>query len=151
LFIKDYDNKLILQTQEVQPIVKSKFKQLQETGNEAEFYFMSNYKTISIFENGLLQDARLWGDGYDFQIQLGQKFVLAEIKGVRNKNGAIRITQNEFNKAEEYKNDYFIIVVSNLSKTPQLNVIENPLENLNFNRKEMNSIQINYHTEHINW
>lgn len=151
MFIKDYDNKLILQTQEVQPIVKSKFKQLQETGNEAEFYFMSNYKTISIFENGLLQDARLWGDGYDFQIQLGQKFVLAEIKGVRNKNGAIRITQNEFNKAEEYKNDYFIIVVSNLSKTPQLNVIENPLENLNFNRKEMNSIQINYHTEHINW
>ena len=151
MFIKDYDNKLILQTQEVQPIVKSKFKQLQETGNEAEFYFMSNYKTISVFENGLLQDARLWGDGYDFQIQLQEKFVLAEIKGVRNKNGAIRITQNEFDKAEEYKEDYFIVVVSNLSKTPQLNVVENPLKNLKFNRKEMNSIQVNYHTEYINW
>jgi len=151
LFIKDYDNKLILQTQEVQPIIKSKFKQLQETGNEAEFYFMSNYKTISVFESGLLQDARLWGDGYDFQIQLQEKFVLAEIKGVRNKNGAIRITQNEFDKAEEYKEDYFIVVVSNLSKSPQLNVVENPLKNLKFNRKEMNSIQVNYHTEYINW
>ena len=140
-----------MQTQEVQPIVKSKFKQLQETGNEAEFFFMGNYKTISVFESGLLQDARLWGDGYDFQIQLQEKFVLAEIKGVRNKNGAIRITQNEFNKAEEYKEDYFIVVVSNLSKTPQLNVIENPLKNLKFNRKEMNSIQVNYHTEHLNW
>lgn len=151
MFIKDYDNKLILQTQEVQPIIKSKFKQLQETGNEAEFYFMSNYKTISVFESGLLQDARLWGDGYDFQIQLQEKFVLAEIKGVRNKNGAIRITQNEFDKAEEYKEDYFIVVVSNLSKSPQLNVVENPLKNLKFNRKEMNSIQVNYHTEYINW
>ena len=54
-------------------IVKSKFKQLQETGNEAEFFFMSNYKTIPVFETGLLQDARLWGDGYDFQIQLQEK------------------------------------------------------------------------------
>jgi len=151
LFIKEYDNKLILETQEVQPIVKSKFKQLQETGNEAEFFFMSNYKTIPVFETGLLQDARLWGDGYDFQIQLQEKFVLAEIKGVRNKNGAIRITQNEFNKAEEYKDDYFIVVVSNLSKTPKLNVVENPLKNLKFNRKEMNSIQVNYHTEYLNW
>jgi hypothetical protein len=112
---------------------------------------MSNYKTISVFESGLLQDARLWGDGYDFQIQLQEKFVLAEIKGVRNKNGAIRITQNEFDKAEEYKEDYFIVVVSNLSKSPQLNVVENPLKNLKFNRKEMNSIQVNYHTEYINW
>lgn len=91
------------------------------------------------------------GDGYDFQIQLQEKFVLAEVKGVRNKNGAIRITQNEFDKAEEYKNDYFLVVVSNLSKTPQLNIIENPLKNLKFNRKEMSSIQINYHTEHLNW
>jgi hypothetical protein len=99
----------------------------------------------------LLLDARLWGDGYDFQIQLQEKFVLAEIKGVRNKNGAIKITQNEFDKAEEYKDDYFIVVVSNLSKSPQLNVVENPLKNLTFNRKKMNSIQVNYHTEHINW
>lgn len=80
-----------------------------------------------------------------------EKFVLAEIKGVRNKNGAIRITQNEFDKAEEYKEDYFIVVVSNLSKTPQLNVVENPLKNLKFNRKELNSIQVNYHTEYLNW
>lgn len=151
LFIKDTNKELILPTQEVQPIVKSKFKQLQETGNEAEFFFMSNYKSISTFENGMLEDARLWGDGYDFQIQLSEKFVLAEVKGVRNKNGAIRITQNEFDKAEEYKDDYFLVVVSNLSKTPKLNIVENPLKNIKFNRKELSSIQVNYHTEHLNW
>jgi hypothetical protein len=127
------------------------FKKLQETGLEAELYFMKNFNEILAFKNGILEDARLYGDGYDFQIQLQEKFVLAEIKGVRNKNGAIRITQNEFNKAEEYKDDYFIVVVSNLSKSPQLNIVENPLKNLKFNRKEMNSIQVNYHTEYINW
>ncbi len=151
LYIKDYDNKLILETTEVQPVIKTKFKQLQITGNEAEFFFLSNYKTLSMFENGILEDARLWGDGYDFQIQLQEKFVLAEIKGVRNKNGAIRITQNEFDKANEYKENYFLVVVSNLSKTPQFNVVKNPINTLKFNRKELNSTQINYHTEHLNW
>ncbi len=34
---------------------------------------MSNYKTLPVFENGILEDARLWGDGYDFQIQLHEK------------------------------------------------------------------------------
>lgn len=99
----------------------------------------------------MIEDARLWGDGYDFQIQLQEKFVLAEVKGVRNKNGSIRITQNEFDKAKEYRDDYFLVVISNLSKTPQLNVIENPLKNLKFKRKELNSIQINYHTDYVNW
>lgn len=151
LFIKDYNKELTLPTSEVIPVVKSKFKQLQKTGNEAEFYFMSNYKTIPHFSKGLLEDARLWGDGYDFQIQLDEKFVLAEVKGIREKKGAIRMTRNEFQKAEEYKNDFFLIVVSNLSRTPKLNVIDNPIQSLKLNKKVINSRQINYHSEYLNW
>lgn len=151
LFIKDYNKEIILPTSDVIPVVKSKFKQLQKTGNEAEFYFMSNYKTIPDFSNGFLEDARLWGDGYDFQIQLEEKFVLAEVKGIRDKKGAIRMTENEFLKAEEYKNDFFLVIVSNLSKTPKLNVIDNPIRNLKLSRKEINSKQINYHSEYLNW
>lgn len=151
LFIKDYNKEIALPTSDVIPVVKSKFKQLQKTGNEAEFYFMSNYKTIPDFSNGFLEDARLWGDGYDFQIQLDEKFVLAEVKGIRNKKGAIRMTENEFLKAEEYKNDFFLVIVSNLSKTPKLNVIDNPIRNLKLSKKEINSTQINYHSEYLNW
>lgn len=29
---------------------------------------MNNYQNIELFGNGFLQDARLFGDGYDFQI-----------------------------------------------------------------------------------
>lgn len=38
---------------EVKPIVKSRFKKLQETGLEAELYFMNNYNEISTFNNGV--------------------------------------------------------------------------------------------------
>jgi hypothetical protein len=151
LFIKDFNPKIIIETLQIQPIVKSKFKQLQETGKEAEFFFMSNYNDVQNFENGNIEDARHWGDGYDFQINLDDKFLLAEVKGVRNKSGAIRITKNEFDKAKEYKNDYFLVVISNLSKTPKMNIFENPLMKIEFNKKETTSIQLNYHSNYIQW
>lgn len=39
---------------EVTPIVKSRFKKLQETGLEAELYFMNNFNSIDQFKNGTL-------------------------------------------------------------------------------------------------
>ena len=80
------------------PLVRSKFKQLQTTGLEAELYFMHNFHELDIFKNGILEDARLFGDGYDFQIQIDSRFVLTEIKGVRSKSGSFRFTENEFLK-----------------------------------------------------
>lgn len=151
LYIQDYNTNLSLTSIKVSPSVKSKFKQLQETGKEAEFYFMSNFHNIEYFANGQLEDARLWGDGYDFQIQLQEKYLLAEVKGLRNKSGAIRLTQNEYDKAKEYQNDYYLIVVSNLSNTPKLNLVSDPLKTLSFSRKEQSTIQFNYHSEYINW
>jgi hypothetical protein len=133
------------------PIVKSKFKQLQETGKEAEYYFMCNYQKLKIFEFGILEDARLWGDGFDFQIQTSQEFLLTEIKGIQGSKGAIRLTQNEYNKAIEYQDDYFLIVISNLSQIPKMNVVQNPVEKLNLIQKEFVSRQINYHSSYIKW
>lgn len=65
LYLKEnykIDNLLV----EVKPIIKSRFRKLQETGLEAELYFMNNYDSIEIFKSGVLEDARLYGDGYDF-------------------------------------------------------------------------------------
>ena len=151
LYIQDFNANIHLTQMIIPPTLKSKFKQLQETGKEAEFYFMNNFKTISMFENGHLEDARLWGDGYDFQIELNNKYYLTEVKGLKGKNGSIRLTQNEYNKAHDFLSDYILIVVSNLSNTPRLNLIENPIENLRFTRKDIISTQANYHSEHLNW
>lgn len=135
LFLKEnYNIKEI--SVEVKPIIKSMFKKLQETGMEAELYFMNNFNSIPIFKNGILEDARLFGDGYDFQINVNQNSYLAEIKGIRASKGKFRMTENEFNKALEYKNDYLITLVLNMNDLPIFKTIENPVKNLKFKKEE---------------
>ncbi|OYX26050.1 MAG: hypothetical protein B7Z06_06325, partial [Flavobacteriales bacterium 32-35-8] len=85
---------------EVKPIVKSRFKKLQETGLEAELYFLNNYNSIDTFKDGIIEDARLYGDGYDFQIDVNENSFLAEVKGIRAKKGRFRLTENEYKKAK---------------------------------------------------
>lgn len=124
---------------EVKPIVKSRFKKLQETGLEAELYFMNNYNSIDIFKDGNIEDARLYGDGYDFQINVNENSFLAEVKGIRTKKGKFRLTENEYFKAKEYQNDYIITLVLNLDDLPTFLTIENPLRNLKFEERIIKS------------
>lgn len=151
LYIKELDSNVILPTEQITPAQKSRFKQLQETGKEAEFYFISNYQNIPIFNAGTLEDARLWGDGYDFQVHCNDNYYLAEVKGLRTNKGSIRMTQNEYIKAVEYKNDYILVVVSNLTNTPKFNYIENPIKQLSLIPREQKSVQINYYSDNIIW
>ena len=119
-------------------LVKSQFRKLQETGLEAELFFINNYQTIDFLQGGVLEDARLYGDGYDFQISLGQDYYLTDVKGVRdikaNKNN-IRMTEKEFNKACEYKEKYFLAVILNLEDAPIIKMIQNPSETLIFEKQ----------------
>lgn len=119
------------------PLNKTRFKRMQETGLEAELFFINNYQSIDIFKGGFLDDARLFGDGYDFQISLTNKFWLAEVKGLRGTSGGIRLTENEFKKATEYKSDYVLSIVANLGDIPNFRVIVNPVKNLEFRKIEI--------------
>lgn len=131
---------------DVKPIVKSRFKKLQETGLEAELYFMSNYQSLEVFKNGVIEDARLYGDGYDFQINVKKNSFLAEVKGIRAKKGRFRLTEKEYAKAKEYKNDYIITLVLNLDDLPTFLTIDNPLKHLKFKEKRIKSRMIKeYH------
>jgi Domain of unknown function (DUF3883) len=151
LYLVDKFNIGELKEIEASPIIKSKFKQLQETGKEAELYFLSNYQQIQKIEDGLIQDARLFGDGYDFQIEVKSSFYLVEIKGVRSRSGSVRLTNNEFKKAREYRDDYLLVVISNLDSLPKINCIENPVVNLKLTEKEQISNQIYYVSQSIKW
>jgi len=135
----------------ISPVMKSKFKQLQETGQEAELFFINNYQSIDPFSSGILDDARLYGDGYDFQVQVFEKYFLAEIKGVRSSSGNIRLTENEFLKANEYENEYALVVVSHLSLSPKMTTIFNPTSNLKLAKKVIAQKQVSYHSEYISW
>ena len=131
---------------QVKPIVKSRFKKLQETGLEAELYFLNNYQSIDIFKDGSIEDARLYGDGYDFQINVQSTSYLAEIKGIRAKKGRFRLTENEYKKAQEYQLDYIITLVLNLDDTPTFLTIDDPLKNLKFEERTIKSKEVKeYH------
>lgn len=151
MYIHEINADVVLTATQVSPAMKSKFKQLQETGKEAEFYFINNYQSLPIFVDGILEDARLWGDGYDFQIQCSDNYLLAEVKGLRETTGSIRMTQNEYNKALEYSKDYILVVVSNLLNTPKLTYIENPANELVLTPREQQSRQTNYYSERLSW
>ena len=143
--VSDFD------TQTIPPIIKSKFKQLKTTGEEAEIYFLNNYQKIPDFQDAGIEDARNYGDGYDFQIQKSDTFLLAEVKGVRAKKGAFRLTENEYFKAKEYKNDYGIVVVSNLDDLPKMTVIFDPIHKLELTERIIETQQLNFHSKSLEW
>ncbi len=140
-----------LETGVIPPIIKSKFKQLKTTGEEAEIYFLNNYNKIPDFREAAIEDARNYGDGYDFQIQKTDSFLLAEIKGVRAKRGAFRLTENEYFKAKEYRSDYGIVVVSNLDDLPIMTVIFDPIQRLELTERSIETKQQTYHSQSLEW
>ena len=136
---------------QIKPIIKSQFKQLQKTGLEAEMYFLNNYNSIDMFRDGYIEDTRLLGDGYDFQIEVNNTFFLAEVKGVRTKKGSIRLTNNEYIKANEYKDKYILSIISNLNDIPKITLIANPLDQLELNENIIKQEQITFNTKNIEW
>ena len=151
LYLQEKFHVISKPSEEISPVIKSKFKQLQVTGQEAELFFMNNYNRVASFENGILEDSRIFGDGYDFQIEVQKHFFLAEIKGLRTDYGSIRMTRNEFSKAEEYTNDYALVVVNNLGDIPKMSVIFNPTDKIRFTEKAINTKQVSYHTSPLKW
>lgn len=136
----------ITKTIKASPIIRSSFKQMQETGREAEYYFMNNYRAIEKFAEAAIADARLLGDGYDFQLTLADTYFLAEVKGLKHSNGNIRMTQKEYEKAVEYKTNYALIVVKNLIETPAFHSVFDPINNLHFEEKQLHIEQISYYS-----
>ena len=133
------------------PLAESRFKKLQETGHAAEHYFMAHFREIGGFDDGVLEDARHLGDGYDFQVQLPGNFFLAEIKGVRNNRGNVRLTENEHRKARQHAAAYGLVVVSSLNDAPKMTAVFDPVANLQMTEKTVESIRREYHTRTMAW
>ena len=126
------------------PIVRTKFKRLQETGMKAENYFILHFDTEEKFQGGQLTDARLYGDGYDFQVDVQEHYYLAEVKGIRKSKGRIRLTAREFEKAKEFQSDFILSLVTNLDDIPKLVLIDNPLNHFEFKKSIIKNEVIEY-------
>lgn len=61
------------------------------------------------------------------------------------------MTEKEFIRAAEYKNDYGLVIVSNLENIPKMTPIFNPTEELVLERKSKIQEQISYHSKSMTW
>lgn len=117
----------------ISPIIKSRYRALQNTGKEAEQFFMDNYQITSL-SSYELEDARLYGDGYDFLLEADSQYRLVEVKGIRECSGYFRLTEKEYAKALEYKEHYIVCIVFNLNTIPVMKLVPNPIEVLPFTK-----------------
>ena len=91
-----------------------------------------------------MTDARLYGDGYDFQVDVQDHSYLAEVKGIRKSKGRIRLTAREYEKAKEFKSDFILSLVTNLDDIPKLVLIDNPLNHFEFQKSIIKNEVIEY-------
>ncbi len=133
------------------PILATKYRQMQETGREAELIFINNHQAYAQFAGGILEDARLFGDGYDFQVSLADAYFLVEVKGVKSAEGSIRFTEKEHAKAIEYKDAYCLAVVSNLINIPRVTLHFDPIASISLTMRQLSVQQTIYTSVSKRW
>lgn len=144
---------IIMPSPNITPMDASRFQKMQETGIQAECFFMNNYQTLSRFANSILEDARLWGNGFDFQLFDTRSNIIdiVEVKGVSSLVGAVRMTEKEYSMAKVYKELFHLVVVADLKGIPNMCCISNPLEVLEFTKQCVELKQISYNTVTLKW
>lgn len=130
-----------------EPDHDSTFAKRLITGNAAEKYFESYYETIEEFAGRSLVDTTQWGCGFDYKLEYrkGSDFRVAEIKGIREKSGAIMMTDLEHSMAEALRDLYFLVVVRNFVDQPFHTVFKDPLNScLDLVRTERKELRISW-------
>lgn len=114
------------------------------TGKKAEEFFVEYYRLHNLPVAGELIDTRDLGCGYDFEIKSDAIRHFVEVKGLADNQGGILLTNKEWERAEQEKNNYTICVVSNLIETPEITFINNPHSKLNPKKNIVQTIQIQW-------
>ena len=99
------------------------------TGRLAEEYFLANSLHIIGVPPQDILDCRLSAQGYDFGIQ-GSPELAVEVKGLKQMQGGIQMTDREWREAGVRKDNYWLTVVGNLAATPTSQVFRNPQTSL---------------------
>jgi len=99
------------------------------TGRLAEEYFLAHAQAILGIRDGELVDVRSHACGFDFALA-GRAEVAIEVKGMKSVRGDILFTDFEWKEATRRQNEYWLVVVGSLVRTPRHRVIENPTASL---------------------
>jgi hypothetical protein len=115
------------------------------TGQAAEEYFKSHYRSIELFHDLKMEDVTKRGCGFDFKLLSANIFYAVEVKGLSDTSGSIAFTDKEHTIAALMKDTFFLFVVKNFRETPYHELYQNPLDGkLHFSRIERPVIQITW-------
>lgn len=117
------------------------------TGQLAEELFLTLYNKGEIKGFTVhLKDTRLNGTGYDFEM-ISEPYYVFEIKGLRAKKGSVIFTDHEWKVAQNLREKYFVILLSNLDEDVKISVVQNPSEVLRPNLRMYPIMQVNWQVE----
>ena len=100
------------------------------TGKAAEQFFIEYHLKTCKPVAGQLEDTRDLGCGYDFEIISKNVTYFVEVKGLAGCEGSIGFTSKEWETAQKFQDQYYLVVVFNLAKTPKVLFIPNPSKRL---------------------
>jgi hypothetical protein len=87
--------------------------------------------------------SRKRGYGFDLWAKKNNKIMVLEVKSSISNLGAITLTPNEYEAAQRYNDNYFLVLVENIqSDLPSVSMIQNPVDRLHINRVSLESYRI---------
>lgn len=123
---------------------KSVFIVRGPTGRKAEEHFMAYHAANGIPESGELQDTRDHGCGYDFAIITTGRELQVEVKGLDGDSGGITFTSKEWDTARTNGDNYYLVIVRNVSSEPDFQVIQNPYKVLAPKKSVFTTVQVRW-------
>jgi hypothetical protein len=147
IIYKEHDLDVLMEEVERNEGEDRSFARRLITGQAAEQYFKSNYKTIELFRDLEVEDTTGLGCGFDFKIFSPTMFFGVEVKGLSEPSGSIILTEKEHFVASKLKNRFFLFVVKNFKDNPFHELHRDPLNGkLLFSRVERRAIQVHWTT-----
>lgn len=115
------------------------------TGRLAEEFFLQHaYSVIQVTPTNLI-DRRQAACGYDFGVN-GQPEWAIEVKGLKQTHGGIQFTDREWSEARIRQENYWLVVVGNITTQPVPRVIRNPYGALTAYSTYRQSIVVEWHS-----
>lgn len=114
------------------------------TGHAAEEFFIDKFIAGKLPFDGKLKDCRDLGVGYDFLIESKTKTFYVEVKGRESDAGGLLFTNKEWEFAKSTGEDYYLCLVSNISDSPQIQLLQNPAAYIEAEKYVYTTIQVSW-------
>ena len=114
------------------------------TGRQAEKAFEKFHSIFNKPLEGKLIDKRDDGCGYDYELISNEKTSYIEVKGLIGNEGGMSFTAKEWEIAQKYQNDYFVVLVKNVGSEPSFHIYQNPHSNLQPKKQIIQTVQIRW-------